>query len=611
MLIRMPKYLTDLLLWGLLAPLAAFIVRFERVDSILREIALYMLIGLPIKAAILQFFHLHTQSWSHVGLRDLQVVLKAISLGTVATLALTGLLRPELSLNPSRMVPILDGVFGIGLLLAIRFLFRMTKEYTKPTGAKEAKRVLIIGAGDAGNLVAREMLRHPNMRMVPIGFLDDSASKRQTRYQGIRVLGKIQDLPQVAERYRADEVLIAIPSAPGQLVRDVVSLAGRIQLPYRILPGVFDLISGRMIPQIREVDVEDLLRRDPIELNMGEIQSYLENNVVLVTGAGGSIGSEIIRQVARFKPKCLLLLGRGENSLYHIDRELGRNWPELLWHNLIADVRDRDKLEYIFKTYQPTVVFHAAAHKHVPLMEDNPEEAILNNVLGTKHLVELSLAYGVKTLVNISTDKAVNPTSVMGASKRLAEYEVQLGAARAKTGRFVSVRFGNVLGSRGSVVPLFREQIRSGGPITVTDPNMTRYFMTIPEASQLVLQAGGMEQNGAVYVLNMGEPVRIVDLAKDLIRLSGLEPEVDIQIVFSGVRPGEKLYEELLTSEEEEGIVASKYEKIYVTRNGTVPANVLENMPKILEAARRQDAPKIRQLLKVLVPTYEHAPKLS
>ncbi|WP_456480951.1 polysaccharide biosynthesis protein, partial [Oceanithermus sp.] len=521
--------------------------------------------------------------------------------------ALAFFLRPDQPIP--RSVPLIEGGLALLLLggarLAGRILFERAQLARSQPPHSGSRRVLIIGAGEAGTMLAREMLRHPESGLVPIGFLDDDPSKQRQRFVGLPVLGNIEDLPRVALKAHADEVLIAIPSAPGKVVRRVVELAQRTGLRHRIVPGIYEILSGKVaISQIRDVDVEDLLRRNPVQLDTSEIAGYLEGRVVLITGAGGSIGSEIVRQVARFRPRRILLLGRGENSLYQIERELERTWPELDWRTIVADVRDREKMQHVFATYAPEVVFHAAAHKHVPMMEANPDEAVFNNVGGTKNVVELALEHGVGRFVNISTDKAVNPTSVMGASKRVAEYLVQWAAQQAKPGQaFVSVRFGNVLGSRGSVIPLFKEQIASGGPVTVTHREMTRYFMTIPEAAQLVLQAGGLGDNGAVYVLDMGEPVRIADLARDLIQLSGLEPGVDIEIVFTGIRPGEKLFEELLTAEE--GTEASKHQQIFIARTSLADLDQrLELLSELFAAARSRDPKRIRAAFKRLVPTY-------
>ena len=392
--------------------------------------------------------------------------------------------------------------------------------------------VLIAGAGESGSMMAREMRRHPEKGLIPVGFVDDDPAKLRTRVAGVPVIASLNRLAAAARTSGADEVLISMPSADGDTIRRVVDQARKADLNYRILPAIHDLISGSVsISQIRPVNLEDLLRRDPVELETSLIRQYVTGRRVLVTGAGGSIGSEIVRQIARFEPAHIVLLGRGENSVFLIEQEMRRSYPSIPVSPVITDVRDMEKLEQVFSTHRPEVVFHAAAHKHVPLMEANPDQAIFNNVGGTRNLATLALEFGVARFVNVSTDKAVNPTSVMGASKRCAELIVRQAAERCKPHQhFVSVRFGNVLGSRGSVVPFFQKQIARGGPVTVTDANMIRYFMTIPEAAQLVLQAGGMDTPGAVYVLDMGKPVKIVDLARDLILLSGLEPGRDIEI---------------------------------------------------------------------------------
>ncbi len=601
------KFAVDLALW-VLAGLLALALRFDGFPPrYLKAIFFYLLIGLPVKATFVAAFGLYRQSWRSAGVRDLYALAEAVGLGTLVLSALGFFIRPHLAIP--RSVPLIEGGVALLLLGGVRLAARMFHErgrLTRAAKGKKTSRVLIVGAGEAGRMLAREMLRHPEAGLLPVGFLDDDPAKRRQRHVGLPVLGRIEDLPKAVSRAQADEVLIAIPSAPGRVVRRVVELSREAGVRHRIVPGIYEILSGKVsISQIREVDVEDLLRRDPVRLDLEEIADYLRGRVVLITGAGGSIGSEIVRQVARFKPERVILLGRGENSLYRIEREIERTWPELKWRTVVADVRDRDKMAYVFSLYRPQVVFHAAAHKHVPMMELNPDEAVFNNVGGTKNLVELAREHGVERFVNISTDKAVNPTSVMGASKRVAEYLVQWAANRAKEGQaFVSVRFGNVLGSRGSVIPLFREQIRAGGPVTVTDPRMTRYFMTIPEAAQLVLQAGGLGQNGAVYVLDMGEPVKIVDLARDLIRLSGLQPDEDIEIVFTGVRPGEKLFEELLTAEE--GTDATKHEKIFVARTRGIPEERLKRLlKKLFDAAAARDGEEIRKVFRELIPTYK------
>lgn len=552
------------------------------------------------KAALIYYFGLHRQSWHKVGIRDLQRLIAVLAIWAVPLYLLNFVLYPS-SWVP-RSLPLIEGGVSLLLMGGLRLLARGLFERVDARSASSAKRVLIVGAGEAGTIVAREMLRHPSAGLQPIGFLDDERAKQGQSFVGLPLLGVVDALPKVIAETNADEVLIAMPSALGRVVRRVVDLAREAGVAYRIIPGVFEILSGKVgISQIRQVSLEDLLRRDPVKLETSQIAGYLEGRTVLVTGAGGSIGSELVRQVSRFAPKKLVLLGRGENSIYLIQQELRRTYPELETHAVIADVRDLNTLKNAFSSFRPEVVFHAAAHKHVPLMEENPWEAVLNNVRGSSNVVDLCLEFGVQRLVNVSTDKAVNPTSVMGASKRCAEFLVQRGAGRTK-GQFVSVRFGNVLGSRGSVIPLFQEQIKAGGPVTITHPEMTRYFMTIPEASQLVLQAGALAENGAVYVLDMGEPVKIVDLAKDVIRLSGFEVGRDIEIAFSGVRPGEKLFEELLTAEE--GTNASKHTKIFIAKEVAMPSNFETQLEQLYTAAAKQDGEAVRTTLKTLIPTF-------
>ncbi len=596
------KFALDLLAWSSAAVLAFFI----RIDLPLLEhksvIALYVAIGLLPKAALIYFFGLHRQSWHKVGVRDLQRLVSVLAIWALPIYLINFVFYPS-SWVP-RSVPLIEGGVALLLLGGLRLLTRGLFERVDARNASSAKRVLIVGAGEAGTIVAREMLRHPGAGLQPIGFLDDERAKQGQSFVGLPLLGVVDALPRVVQQTNVDEVLIAMPSAPGRVVRRVVDLARQAGVDYRIIPGVFEILSGKVgISQIRQVSLEDLLRRDPVKLEITEIAEYLGDRIVLVTGAGGSIGSEIVRQVARFAPKSVILLGRGENSVYLIQQEMRRTYPELETHAIIADVRDLKTLRRAFERFKPNVVFHAAAHKHVPLMEENPWEAVANNIQGSSNIVDLCLEFAVQRLVNVSTDKAVNPTSVMGASKRVAEFLVQRGAAKTKSEQnFVSVRFGNVLGSRGSVIPLFQEQIKVGGPVTITHPDMTRYFMTIPEASQLVLQAGGLADNGAVYVLDMGEPVKIVDLAKDVIRLSGFEVGKDIEIVFSGVRPGEKLFEELLTAEE--GTSASKHTKIFVARESAPPEDLEAKLVLLREAAARGDAEAVRVGFKHLIPTF-------
>lgn len=596
------KFAIEVFLWAL-AGFLAFGLRLDGWPApYWKSILYYLLLSLPVKSILVWAYGLHLQAWSRFGFRDLWRLGQAVAAGTL--LHFLGTLLLGETLGMPRNVPLLEGGVAFLLMGVVRFLVRRYWERTRASGA-EGTRVLIVGAGDAGSMVARELLRHPEAGLLPVGFLDDDPNKRGQTLMGLKVWGPLDQLPAAVRALGAEEVLIAMPSAPGSVVRKVVELARRAGVRYRILPALYEVVSKEITAsQIREVRLEDLLRREPVKLDVASIASYLQDRVVMVTGAGGSIGSEIVRQVARFAPKQVLLVGKGENSLFLLEEELKDRFPSLFYKVLVADVRDRERMDYLFRTYQPEVVFHAAAHKHVPMMEANPDEAVFNNVVGTRNVVQLCLDYGVERLVNISTDKAVNPISVMGASKRVAEMVVAWGASRAGVQQhLVSVRFGNVLGSRGSVVPIFMEQIRNRKPVTVTHPEVKRYFMTIPEAAQLVLQAEGLGGKGTVYVLDMGEPIRIVDLAQDLIRLAGLEPERDIPIIFTGLRPGEKLFEELLTAED--GVVDSPHPKIFVARINGVPEDFEDLLEDLLQAARSRDGARIREAFRRLVPTYK------
>ena len=598
---KLAKFAIDLSIWAL-APLLAFFIRYDwtipagSFNAVVTVTALFIL---P-KAAATVPFGFYRRSWVKVAFRDVGDIVK-LTLGVAFAVSVLLLwLGPTLQIP--RSIAILDGFITLFAMSGVRAAFRYWHEsqLNRSVTSQRHKNVLIIGAGEAGSLIVREMLRHPETGLQPIGFLDDDQKKTGYRIATVPVLGTVGDFSTVVGKHQVDEVLIAIPSTDGQTVRSIVERIERTQagLKYRIMPGVYELLSGEVdISRIREVEIEDLLRRPPIELDTDAISSYITGKTVMVTGAGGSIGSELVRQICRFNPKELILFGHGENSIYKLERELDRTWPSIPYHSVIAAVQNVVRLDYIFQHYQPQVVFHTAAHKHVPLMELNPEEAIFNNVIGSKNLVTLALKYNVSHFVNISTDKAVNPTSIMGASKRMVERLVQAAARQANDDQvFASVRFGNVLGSRGSVIPVFKQQIRSGGPVTITHPDMTRYFMTIPEATQLVLQAAGQGRNGDIYILDMGEPVKILDLARDLIKLSGLEPDVDIPIVFSGKRPGEKLHEELMTFEERGA--STPHSKIFVAKPAPLDVEALEHTVKELqEAALNSNHAQIRQHL--------------
>lgn len=502
-----------------------------------------------VNLGVYKWYGLYGKVWRYAGIHELKAIFNAVSVSylpfVLLTLASSGALYP-------RSIIVIAWIFTLMLVGALRFMFRLTSE-RQGGGMANARRMLIVGANDAGEAILRELARQPTYSHIPVGFIDDSKERAGLRIRDVPVLGTLEDLPTIAREREVNEIVVADPRPP--LVRRVVSLAEPLpDVELKMVPSVADVVDGRTTASlIRDVRLEDLLVRPPVKIDLTSAGPFLKGKRVLVTGAGGSIGSEICRQTATLGIERLMLLGRGENSIHEITIELN-NRAKIPMESVIADVRDRRRLARVFERFHPAVVFHAAAHKHVPMMEQNPEEAITVNALGTRNLVDLSAEYGVECFILLSTDKAVNPVSVMGWSKRLAEMAVLDAARRAtlagRSTRFVAVRFGNVLGSRGSVVPTFRRQIAMGGPVTVTDPEMTRFFMTIPEAVTLVIEAAAMARGGEIYILDMGEAVKILDLARNMIRLSGFEPETDIPIQVLGLRPGEKLTEELLNEGE-------------------------------------------------------------
>lgn len=517
------------------------------------------------------YFKLYHRAWEYASIGELLSIFKAITFSVLITALVQYILIQ--SVHYRRLV--IAYMLIILLVGGSRFSWRLFRD----TYIKERiyqKRALIIGAGAAGTMVARQLKFNHDGELRPVGFIDDDLKKQHLDIMGIPVLGGLEKVEEVVEKLEIDYIIIAIPSLSKKELNRIVTACSRTKAKTQIIPKLEDIMLGLVsVSEFRDVQVEDLLGREPVELDTENIAGYIQGKVVLVTGAGGSIGSEICRQAARFHPAKIVLLGHGENSIYSIEMELKQAFGEdIEIITEIADVQDREKIHKVMARQFPDVVFHASAHKHVPLMERNPDEAVKNNIIGTKNVAEAADHYGVGTFVMISTDKAVNPTSVMGATKRIAEMVVQKIAQNSET-RFVAVRFGNVLGSRGSVIPLFKEQIKKGGPVTVTHPEMVRYFMTIPEASRLVIQAGALAHGGEIFVLDMGEPVKIVDLAKNLIRLSGYTEE-EIGIEFTGVRPGEKLFEELLSKNEvhEEQI----YPNIYVGKSLEIDFRIIENL---------------------------------
>lgn len=507
-----------------------------------------IVVALLTKPLVYYSFGLYSRVWAYASTRELKIITSAVSIAS-AIVALIIVMFTFLQYYQGfpRSVLAIDWLLSLLAVGGLRFALRLLAESRSGgTGIDgQSTRILIVGAGDAGALVVREMQKNPQLNLSPVCFVDDDASKQKQRIHDVPVEGTLEDLARVLDIWFIQEVIIAIPSAPGSVVRQVIDICREKDVPFRTMPGIYELIGGKInVGRLREVDITDLLRRAPIQINTTLIGANLSGKRVLITGAGGSIGRELCRQISRWGPESLILLGHGENTIFEALIELEGNFPSLPLHPVVADIRNLDRLSNVVDHFHPQLVFHAAAHKHVPLMEINIEEAITNNVIGTRNVVEAALNSEVDRLVMISTDKAIRPSSVMGATKRLAEMLV-LDAAHRSGRPYSAVRFGNVLGSRGSVIPLFKNQIANGGPITITHPDMERYFMTIPEAVHLVLQAAAMGNGGEVFVLRMGEQVKIIQLADDLIRLSGLEPEKDIEIVFTGIRPGEKLSEEL------------------------------------------------------------------
>jgi len=509
-------------------------------------------VALLVKIPTYYFFGLYRRLWVYASTNELRLITVAVSTASILTSGIMSLIllianQKDLVLGMPRSALGIDWLLSLVLIGGSRFALRILGEQSASRSGK-GRRVLIIGAGDAGALVVRELQKSNQLDLIPVGFLDDDAAKQKHEIYGVAVIGTVNDLAAALDKQQVDEVIIAIPSAPGDVIRRVNDVCRKKGIASRTMPGIYELIGGKVsVNRLREVDITDLLRRDHVRVNDEKVGQAIEGRRVLVTGAGGSIGSELCRQIARRGPAELVLLGHGENSIFEILLELQSDYPALKIFPVIADVRNAPRLDSVFSLHQPQIVFHAAAHKHVPLMEANPVEAVTNNVIGTRNVVQAALNHDVGRFVMISTDKAVRPSSIYGATKRLAEMIV-LDAAQKNKRAFSVVRFGNVLGSRGSIIPIFKNQIAKGGPVTVTHPDMLRFLMTIPEAVYLVLQASSMQSGGEVFVLNMGEPIRILDLAEDLIRLSGLEPNTDIPITFTGIRPGEKLVEELWDS---------------------------------------------------------------
>lgn len=584
-----------------------------RRDWIIEQYPIMLAFVLVIKLLVFGLFKQYRGWWRYVSITDLFDILRA---SMVSTLVIVVLWYVAIGISSIRRSPYLEhlpevsqgvfmaDMFGTLLLLAgMRMLIRLYYEEFRTVESGRLKRFLIVGAGDAGEALLREIHRMSVAQYDVVGFIDDDPSKRGISIHGIPVIGMVEQLPKICQERNVDEIAIAMPSAAHQQMRRVVQVCEGTKIRFRTVPSITDIASGKYrVSQIRDVNINDLLGREAVQLDLNLIEEFLRNKVILVTGAGGSIGAEMCRQVCYFEPKLLLLVEQAENPLFNIDRELQANFPNIATKALICDIADQTRVNQIFSECKPQIVIHAAAHKHVPLMETNPGESIKNNVIGTHIMADAADKFGATNFVMISTDKAVNPSSLMGSSKRIAEMYIQ-DLNRSSQTHFVTVRFGNVLGSDGSVVPIFRKQIAQGGPVTVTHPDMKRYFMTIPEASQLVLQAATMGKGGEIFVLDMGEPVKIVDLARELIILSGFRPGEDIPIAFTGPRPGEKLFEELSITGED--MQPTRHPKIGIWKNIPMDREKLRaGIGELIDIAQYQNYESITKKIKELIPEY-------
>jgi len=578
----------------------------------------YAIIFVVVKVAMLSLFGTYRRVWKYASLKDIVAIVEAVTLGSVVLAVIFYIISAPISFFGleinfsfpyfSRSILVIDYLLTLLLITVAKFSDRFFNELRFGSRGTRKKRVLIIGAGDAGEMIVREMIRQKDSEYMPVGFLDDDYSKIKNKIHGVSVLGRISSMESVIKDYSIDEVIIAMPSASGSVRKDVAVRAKELGVNCKTLPSLYEVIDGKVyLYQVRVVEIEDILGREAINIKIPEVVSEIKDRVMLVTGAGGSIGSEICRQIIRFKPAKLVLIDHSENNLFLILEDLANKYAFVSTVPVVIDIRDKQALKSVFKKYIPDIVFHAAAYKHVPLMQLNPKAAILNNYLGTKQLAKFSIEYGVKRFVMLSTDKAVKPKNVMGISKLLSEKYLQ-SLSKVKNTRFMIVRFGNVLGSMGSVVPLFKKQIQAGGPVRVTHPNMKRYFMTIPEASQLVIQACIIGKGGEIFVLDMGEPINILDLAKNMIRIYGMEPGKDIEIKYTGPRDGEKMDEELVNEDEE--LMQTDFKHIYEAKNNGKKSglvkdeidNILFNIEKEIQI---DDYKNLFKELKRIVPHFD------
>lgn len=564
----------------------------------IRDIIVPLGVYITLNTISFYIFGCYTSLWRYAGEQEIISVVKA----SVVYIIPLYFLNKWFGYEYSRLFYIVNTLFIIILTEGSRLAYR-TGRRIKCQPLNKLSKVLIVGAGSAGELVLNELNRNPELGKIAIGFVDDDKNKIGRNIHGVRILGSTKNIKDIVENYDIDEIILAMINVTSENKRRIIDICNDTKCKLRTIPGIFELIDGTVdIKKIRDVKIEDLLGRETLNGNLDNIAKYIENKVVMVTGAGGSIGSELCRQIAKYNPKMLIILDNYENNAYAIQQELKWQHKSLDIKTIIASIREKTRMESIFQEYLPEVVFHAAAHKHVPLMEDSPGEAIKNNIFGTLNVAQLADRYKTKRFVLISTDKAVNPTNIMGATKRACEMIIQAIDQVSET-EYVAVRFGNVLGSNGSVIPLFKKQILEGGPVTVTHPEITRFFMTIPEAVALVIEAGGMARGGEIFVLDMGEPMKILDLAKNLIRLSGFEPDVDIKIEFTGLRPGEKLYEELLMNEE--GLTNTENNKIFVARPMDIDRDCVKRHLMFLDMIiRNEEIDLIDNAMKAFVSTY-------
>lgn len=594
-----------------IAYLFSFIVRFDFniPDIYIKNYIRSILLILVFYIIPLSICKMYRSLWSNASIDEFLRGFFACFIGGIISLIYNNIFSTKLPNSIIILSSLLIFMMVVGTRLSYR-IYRRIKVYGNLHMKNYKENVLVIGAGSCGHMVIEEMYKNNDIKMRPVGIIDDNKMKMGTFLCGVKVLGRREDIPDIVEKENIDTILIAISKISSKDKKDIIEICQRTNAKIKIIPGVYEIMGGKIsLTKMRDVDLKDLLGRDEVKLDKAGVEKYINDKVVLVTGGGGSIGSELCRQIANFKPKKLLILDVYENNAYDIQNELKRNIPELNQFTIITSVRDKRRLRKIFNEFKPDVVFHAAAHKHVPLMEDNSEEAIKNNVVGTLNVAECADEFNVEKFVLISTDKAVNPTNIMGATKRMCEMIVQAMDKVSET-EFVAVRFGNVLGSNGSVIPLFNKQIKNGGPITLTHKDITRYFMLIPEAAQLVLQAGAFAKGGEIFVLDMGSPVKIYDLAKKLIKLSGFEPEKDIKIEVVGLRPGEKLYEELLM--DEEGLTETNHEKIFIGVPSDFNINeVKNNIEELLFVAINKDKEALKKKMKEFVSTFKEPEEVN